>query len=373
MINAGITSFNRFNHGSNYNPHAQYDYINPKKLTIGADEYISSPNLWIKLWEFNISQEEGVKNALRSFHIQFDLMNLLSSDNLTSMHFEISLTTMYGKFGYSLSKKYNAIDHKTTSPLDDIKLHVFYKKFDNYYHIKVYLKGVAGQLPVIYNARFWNMLGYDQTDKQFYPSNILTNGAHLQQTRYFVENIDCSRIDINQLISETDGYEHLVSETINYKAGRNLLKGTLDFNSDYWQIPAGNTTQIIDNGTYFNFTKAQQVPMSINQSIILNDNHRYTFSFDAKSEKRSTIDFEIYGIGSNSEDLSIKPITFFMDDTIRRYSFDFIVTKKQLKNIEIKPILSSGQSLDLVGGGVTMGRYTLNDVAYDNDWRMFGE
>ena len=64
MINAGITSFNRFNHGSNYNPHAQYDYINPKKLTIGADEYISSPNLWIKLWEFNISQEEGVKNAL---------------------------------------------------------------------------------------------------------------------------------------------------------------------------------------------------------------------------------------------------------------------------------------------------------------------
>lgn len=373
MKDLGISTFNRFNHGSNYNPHGQYDYIFPKKLTIGADVPLEAPNLWIKLWDFNISSAEGIKRALRTFHLQFDIMNLLSSDNLTSMHFEVSLSTMYGKLGYAVSKRYNAIDTNATSSLDEIKLHLFYRKEENYYHVKIYLRGMGGQLPVIYNARFWNMLGYDKVDPQFFPSNTLTNGAYLQQTKWFIENTDCSRIDTEQLLSETEGYEHLVSQLADYKVGRNLLKGTLDFNKDFWQIPSDSTTQIIDGYTYFNFSKANRAPLSLNQTVKLADNHRYTISFDAKSAKRSEISFELYGVGDGTEDLSIQPITFMLDEKIRRYSVDFHVSAKVLNLLTFKPILSSDQSIDAIGGGVTIGRYTLNDVAYDSAWRPYGD
>ncbi len=540
MKDLGISTFNRFNHGSNYNPHGQYDYIFPKKLTIGADVPLESPNLWIKLWDFNISSAEGIKRALRTFHLQFDTMNLLSSDNLTSMHFEVSLSTMYGKLGYAVSKRYNAIDTNAThlqfdtmnllssdnltsmhfevslstmygklgyavskrynaidtnatssldeiklhlfyrkeenyyhvkiylrgmggqlpviynarfwnmlgydSSLDEIKLHLFYRKEENYYHVKIYLRGMGGQLPVIYNARFWNMLGYDKVDPQFFPSNTLTNGAYLQQTKWFIENTDCSRIDTEQLLSETEGYEHLVSQLADYKntltngaylqqtkwfientdcsridteqllsetegyehlvsqladykvgrnllkgtldfnkdfwqipsdsttqiidgytyfnfskanraplslnQTRNLLKGTLDFNKDFWQIPSDSTTQIIDGYTYFNFSKANRAPLSLNQTVKLADNHRYTISFDAKSAKRAEISFELYAVGDGTDDLSIKPITFMLDEKIRRYSVDFHVSAKVLKHLTLKPVLSSDQSIDAIGGGV---------------------
>ena len=62
-----------------------------------------------------------------------------------------------------------------------------------------------------------------------------------------------------------------------------------------------------------------------------------------------------------------------LDEKIRRYSVDFHVSAKVLNLLTFKPILSSDQSIDAIGGGVTMGRYTLNDVAYDSAWRPYGD
>lgn len=372
-METNVMNFNRFNHGSNFNPHDQYDYINPIKLTSGGDVVVSNPNTWVKLWDFNLASDDTVKRALRTFHISFDLLDILHATNVSSIHFDISASYQDGKLGLACSKRYNSIDENTVMPMDSINIHLFHQKIDNSYHIKIYLVSLPGSFPVLYNARFWNMLGYDPTDPQFYPSSVRTYGAHLQETRWFMHNIGCDWVSAEQMMADTEGYTHVVAETANFRTGRNLLKGTLDFNADNWQVPTAGSMEAINGQQFFKFTTPQQVPCNINQEVELVAGHHYTFSFSAKVAQRSVVNFEIYGIGQGTRDLSIKPVSFFMDEQVRRYSFSFFYPGAKIKLFRIKPILNTGDPISNVGGGVWLGRYTLNDVAFDNDWRPFNE
>ena len=62
-----------------------------------------------------------------------------------------------------------------------------------------------------------------------------------------------------------------------------------------------------------------------------------------------------------------------MDEKVRRYSVDFIDRGCKIKRFQIKPIFAVGEPISDIGGGVWLGRYTLNDVAFDRDWRPFNE
>lgn len=367
-METSVMNFNRFNHGSNYNPHAQYDYINPIWLTNG-----NVNDTWLKLWDFNLASDDTVKRAFRSFHISFDFLDILSENNLSSIHFDISANYQYSKPGIACSKRYNSIDENASNPMDYINVHFFYQKVDSFYHVKIYLKALPGTVPVLYNARFWNMLGYDPIDPQFYPSNIRTNAAQLQVTRWLMQNIGRDWVDIEQMMADTEGYTHVVGETANFRTGRNLLKGTLDFNADNWQVPTAGSMEVIDGQQFFKFTKPNEAPFNINQEVELVAGHHYTISFSAKVAQRSLVNFEVYGIGDNTADFSLKPVSFFMDEKVRRYSVDVIGHGRKLKRFLIKPILAVGEPLSNIGGGVWLGRYTLNDVAFDRDWRPFNE
>lgn len=369
-METSVMNFNRFNHGSNFNPHAQYDYINPTWLSYSG---IHSPDSWIKLWDFNLASDDTVKRALRSFHISFDFLDILNASNLSSIHFDISASYQNSKLGLACSKRYNSIDKNTSNPLDYINVHFFYQKVDSFYHVKIYLEALPGTFPVLYNARFWNMLGYDPTDPQFYPSSVRTYGAQLQVTRWLMQNIGRDWVSVEQMMADTEGYTHVVGETANFRTGRNLLKGTLDFNADNWQVPTAGSMEAIDGQQFFKFTKPNEVPFNLNQEVELVAGHHYTISFSAKVAQRSLVNFEFYGIDENSTNFSLKPVSFFMDEKVRRYSVDFIGHGRKIKQFLIKPILDVGEPISNVGGGVWLGRYTLNDVAYDRDWRPFNE
>ena len=373
MKNTSVMSFNRFNHGPNFNPHEQYDYINPTKLS-DSDVPIHSPNTCVKLWEFNLSPiQNDVKKALRTFHIEFDMLDMLKGANTSAIHFDISAAYLNGKPEIACSKRYNSIDQNTVAPLDYINIHIFYKQIDNYYQIKIYLQTIPGTFPMLYNSRFWNMTGYDPEDKQFYPSIARTYGSQLQITRWLMRNAGHDWVSAEQMMADTEGYTHVVAEMANFRTGRNLLKGTLDFNADNWQIPTAGALETIDGHKLFRFTTPNQVPFNLNQEVELVAGHHYTISFTAKAAQRSVVNFEFYGIGQDSGSFSLKPVSFFMDEKVRRYSIDFIGTGKKIKRFMIKPVLHTGDPISNVGGGVWLGQYTLNDVAYDRDWRPFNE
>lgn len=371
MIN--ITNFNRLNHGDNYNPHKQYDYIAPVKLSLdekGGDMLTKSPNLWLKMWEFNLSSDY-VEKSLRTFYMSFDIIDLLTGNNQSSINFKIALTYKYGELQETLSKRYNSIDYDSSEPLDDINIHLFYQKNDNFYKIKIYLKHEPGVMPMAYNARFFNMRGYDKLDKQFYPSFALTNGSYLQITRYFMNTIGRKWYSDEEMLMDTDGFQHEVAEVDDYEVGWNLLKGTKNFASDNWQMPgAGYSYAVknIDDFTFFNVQSANIIPININQQITLITDHHYSFTFAAKVNKPTFIKFEMYAIGKDQSSYGISYMkTFYVDNKMRRYMIDFRGNGNLIQHFCIKPT-----SLDNVDG-LWQGAYTLNYVPFDSHWRSYAE